>query len=143
MEISPQISPAGANQPDSVLHPSPAQFHFLERIVNLQFKSGHVDFSNMFAVLKEGKTPGPYLSVAAAKAAGATTLNFGVFVNTIINFVIVGFAIFMMVKGVNRLRRPKSVPAGEPTTKDCPFCYSSIPIKATRCPNCTSELKAA
>jgi large conductance mechanosensitive channel len=104
---------------------------------------GHVDFSNMFAVLKEGKTPGPYLSVAAAKAAGATTLNFGVFVNTIINFVIVGFAIFMMVKGVNRLRRPKSVPAGEPTTKDCPFCYSSIPIKATRCPNCTSELKAA
>ena len=102
---------------------------------------GHVDFSNMFAVLKEGKTPGPYLSVAAAKAAGATTLNFGVFVNTIINFVIVGFAIFMMVKGVNRLRRPKSVPAGEPTTKDCPFCYSSIPIKATRCPNCTSELK--
>ena len=104
---------------------------------------GHVDFSNMFAVLKEGKTPGPYLSVAAAKAAGATTLNFGVFVNTIINFVIVGFAIFMMFKGVNRLRRPKSVPAGEPTTKDCPFCYSSIPIKATRCPNCTSELKAA
>ena len=101
---------------------------------------GHVDFSNMFAVLKEGKTPGPYLSVAAAKAAGATTLNFGVFVNTIINFVIVGFAIFMMVKGANQLRRPKSVPAGEPTTKDCPFCYSSIPIKATRCPNCTSEL---
>ena len=105
---------------------------------------GKVDFANLFVVLKESaKTPGPYASVAAAKAAGATTLNFGLFVNTIINFVIVGFAIFMMVKGVNRLRRPKSVPAGEPTTKDCPFCYSSIPIKATRCPNCTSELKAA
>lgn len=103
---------------------------------------GHVDFSNMFAVLKQGATPGPYASVAAAKAAGATTLNFGVFVNTIINFVIVGFAIFMMVKGVNQLRRPKSVPAGEPTTKDCPHCFSSIPIKATRCPHCTSELTA-
>lgn len=103
---------------------------------------GHVDFSNMFAVLRHGATPGPYPSVAAAKAAGATTLNFGVFVNTIINFVIVGFAIFMMVKGVNKLRRPKSVPAGEPTTKDCPHCFTSIPIKATRCPNCTSELTA-
>ena len=104
---------------------------------------GKVDFANLFVVLKESaKTPGPYASVAAAKAAGATTLNFGLFVNTIINFVIVGFAIFMMVKGVNRLRRPKSVPAGEPTTKNCPFCYSLIPIKATRCPNCTSELTA-
>jgi large conductance mechanosensitive channel len=101
---------------------------------------GKVDFANLFAVLKQGATPGPYASTAAAKAAGAVTLNFGVFVNTIINFVIVGFAIFMMVKGANQLRRPKSVPAGEPTTKDCPFCYSSIPIKATRCPNCTSEL---
>ena len=105
---------------------------------------GKVDFANLFVVLKESaKTPGPYASVAAAKAAGATTLNFGLFVNTIINFVIVGFAIFVMVKGVNQLRRPKSVPAGEPTTKNCPFCYSLIPIKATRCPNCTSELKAA
>ena len=103
---------------------------------------GKVDFANMFAVLKPGATPGPYASVAAAKAAGAVTLNFGQFINTIINFVIVGFAIFMMVKGVNQLRRPKSVPAGEPTTKNCPFCVSLIPIKATRCPNCTSELKA-
>jgi large conductance mechanosensitive channel len=104
---------------------------------------GHVDFSNMFAVLKQGATtPGPYASVAAAKAAGATTLNFGLFVNTLISFVILAFVIFLMVKGVNQLRRPKSVPAGEPTIKDCPFCYSSIPIKATRCPNCTSELKA-
>jgi len=103
---------------------------------------GKMDFANMFAVLKQGATPGPYASVAAAKAAGAVTLNFGQFVNTIINFVIVGFAIFMMVKGVNQLRRPKPAPAAAPTTKDCPHCFSSIPIKATRCPQCTSELKA-
>jgi large conductance mechanosensitive channel len=103
---------------------------------------GKVDFANMFAVLKPGATPGPYASVSAAKAAGAVTLNFGLFVNTLINFVIVGFSIFMMVKGVNRLRRAKPAPASAPTTKDCPHCFSSIPIKATRCPNCTSELKA-
>jgi large conductance mechanosensitive channel len=103
---------------------------------------GKVDFANMFAVLKQGATPGPYASVAAAKAAGAVTLNFGVFINTIINFAIVGFAIFMMVKGVNQLRRPKPAPAAAPTTKDCPNCFTAIPIKATRCPNCTSELKA-
>ena len=104
---------------------------------------GKVDFANLFAVLKQGATPGPYASVAAAQAAGAVTLNFGLFINTIINFVIVGFAIFMMVKGVNQLRRPKPAPAAAPTTKDCPHCFSSIPIKATRCPHCTSELKAA
>ena len=103
---------------------------------------GKVDFANLFAVLKHGAMPGPYPSVAAAKAAGAVTLNFGLFVNTLINFVILAFVIFLMVKGVNKLRRPKSVPAGEPTTKNCPFCVSLIPIKATRCPNCTSELKA-
>lgn len=103
---------------------------------------GNMDFANMFAVLKQGTTPGPYATVAAANEAGAVTLNFGVFVNTIINFVIVGFAIFLVVKGVNRLRRQKPAPAAAPTTKDCPFCLSKIPIKATRCPNCTSELKA-
>ena len=103
---------------------------------------GNVDFANMFVLLKTGSTPGPYATVTAANEAGAVTLNYGVFVNTIISFVIVGFAIFMMIKGVNKLQRPKSVPAGEPTTKNCPFCYSLIPIKATRCPNCTSELTA-
>jgi large conductance mechanosensitive channel len=103
---------------------------------------GKVDFANLFAVLHHGATPGPYPSLAAAKAAGAVTLNFGLFINTIINFVILAFAIFLMVKGVNQLRRPKPAPAAEPTTKNCPFCYSTIPIKATRCPNCTSELKA-
>ncbi len=101
---------------------------------------GNVDFSNIFAVLKEGsKTAGPYASIAAAKAAGAVTMNFGLFVNTIINFIIVAFAVFILVKNVNRFRKQEEA---APTKKDCPFCFSSIPIKATRCPSCTSELKA-
>ena len=101
---------------------------------------GNVDFSNIFAVLKEGKVPGPYASVAAAKAAGATTINFGLFVNTIINFVIVAFAIFLVVKNVNKLKR---TPPAVPTTKECPHCLSTIPIKATRCGHCTSDLRSA
>jgi large conductance mechanosensitive channel len=100
---------------------------------------GNVDFSNIFAVLKEGKVPGPYPSVAAAKAAGAVTMNFGLFINTIINFIIVAFAIFLLIRNINRLKRP--APAAAATTKDCSFCYTAIPIKAVRCPNCTSELK--
>ncbi|MGD0237875.1 MAG: large-conductance mechanosensitive channel protein MscL [Syntrophorhabdales bacterium] len=102
---------------------------------------GGIDFSNIFSVLKEGsKVAGPYATVAAAKAAGAVTVNWGVFINTIINFLIVAFAIFFMVKGVNKMRREK---VADPTTKDCPYCLSAIPLKATRCPHCTSELKAA
>ncbi len=104
---------------------------------------GNIDFSNIFTVLKEGKTPGPYATVAAAKAAGAVTVNWGVFINTIINFIIVAFAIFLLVKGVNKMRREKEAPPAEPTTKECPYCLSVIPIKATRCAHCTSELKAA
>ena len=104
---------------------------------------GGIDFSNIFSVLKEGKTPAPYATVAAAKAAGAVTVNWGVFFNTIINFLIVAAAIFLMVKGVNKMRREKEAPPAVPTTKDCPYCLSAIPIKATRCPHCTSELKAA
>jgi large conductance mechanosensitive channel len=104
---------------------------------------GNVDFSNIFAVLKAGKIPGPYASVAAAKAAGAVTLNVGVFINTIINFVIVAFAIFLLIRSVNRLKRKQEAPAAAPTTKECSFCFTTIPIKATRCPNCTSELKLA
>ncbi len=102
---------------------------------------GNVDFSNIFWVLKEGKVPGPYPSVAAAKAAGAVTMNIGLFINTIINFLIVSFAIFLVIRNMNRLKR--EAPAAAPTTKDCSFCFTSIPIKATRCPNCTSELKKA
>ena len=104
---------------------------------------GNVDFANIFAVLKEGKIPGPYASVAAAKAAGAVTMNFGVFINTIINFLIVAFAIFMIIRNMNRLKRQEEAPIAVPTTKDCSFCFTTIPIKATRCPNCTSELKRA
>jgi len=103
---------------------------------------GNIDFSNLFAVLKEGKVAGPYASVAAAKAAGAVTINYGVFINTIISFVIVAFAVFLLVRTINRLKRQGEAPPAVPTTKECSYCLSAIPIKATRCPNCTSELKA-
>jgi large conductance mechanosensitive channel len=99
---------------------------------------GNVDFSNIFAVFKDGKTPGPYASLAAAKAAGAVTMNIGVFINTIINFVIVAFAIFLLIRSVNRVRKQEEA---APTTKDCSFCFTKIPVQATRCPNCTSEFK--
>ena len=95
---------------------------------------GKVDFSSLFLNLS-GK---PYDSLATAKAAGAATINYGLFLNTVIDFAIVGFAIFLLVRQVNRL---KSQP--EKTTKACPYCLSKIPLKATRCPSCTSELKAA
>jgi large conductance mechanosensitive channel len=101
---------------------------------------GNVDFSNIFAVLKEGKTAGPYASVAAAKAAGAVTMNVGLFINTIINFLIVAFAIFLLIRSINRFKRQEEA---APTSKDCSFCFTKIPIQATRCPNCTSELKKA
>lgn len=100
---------------------------------------GNVDFSNLFLVIKEGKVAGPYASLAAAKAAGAVSINIGVFINTIISFLIVAFSIFLVVKNVNRLK--KAPPPPDPTTKDCPFCLSSIPIKATKCSHCTSDLK--
>ena len=104
---------------------------------------GNVDFSNIFAVLKEGKTPGPYASVAAAKAAGAVTMNMGVFINTVINFIIVAFAIFLLIRSINRLKKKEEAPPAVPITKECPYCIVSIPIKATRCPHCTCELKTA
>ena len=102
---------------------------------------GNVDFSNLFAVLKEGATAGPYASLVDAKKAGAVTINYGLFVNTIISFLIVAFAIFVMISNLNKLKK-KEAPA-VPTTKDCSYCLSVIPIKATRCPHCTSELKGA
>lgn len=101
---------------------------------------GNVDFTNLFSVLKEGaKIAGPYASLADAQAAGAVTINYGVFINTIISFIIVAFAVFMVIRSVNRLKKKEEVPA-ELATKDCPYCLNSIPIKATRCPNCTSKL---
>ena len=103
---------------------------------------GNVDFTNIFAVLKEGKVAGPYASVAAAKAAGAVTINFGVFINTIISFILIAFAVFLLVRTINRMRRQEEAPPAAPPTKDCIYCFSKVPIQATRCPNCTSELKA-
>jgi large conductance mechanosensitive channel len=100
---------------------------------------GNVDFSNIFAVLKDGKMPGPYPTLAAAKAAGAVTMNFGIFVNTVISFLIVAFSVFLLIRQVNRFK--KEPPPADPTTRDCPFCLSVIPIKAVRCPQCTSDLK--
>ncbi len=102
---------------------------------------GNVDFSNLFMVLKDGAIAGPYVSTAAAKAAGAVSINYGTFINTIINFVIVAFAIFMLIRVMNRLRREQPAPAAAPTTKECPRCFSAISLKATRCPHCTTELK--
>ena len=99
-----------------------------------------VDFTNLYSVLKEGvKTAGPYTSLASAQAAGAVTINYGVFINTIIHFIIVAFAVFMLVRSVNRLKKKEEI-SSESTIKDCPYCLSHIPIKATRCPNCTSNL---
>ena len=105
---------------------------------------GNVDFSNLFVVLKHGATAaGPYATIADAANAGAVTLNYGVFINTIISFLIVAFAIFIVVKYINKLKRkPEPAPAA-PTTKDCPYCFTKIPIKATRCPACTAELTSS
>jgi large conductance mechanosensitive channel len=99
---------------------------------------GKADFSNLFIDL----TGAGHASLAAAKAAGAATLNYGSFINTVIDFLIVAFAIFLLIRQVNRFsRQPEAAPA--PTTKDCPHCLSSIPLKATRCAHCTSELPRA
>lgn len=102
---------------------------------------GNVDFSNIFFTLKEGaKAAGPYASLAAAKEAGAVTLNLGVFVNTVISFLIVALAVFLVVKGMNRLKREQEAVPAAPATKDCPFCCTAIPLSASRCPHCTSQL---
>jgi len=100
---------------------------------------GHVDFSNLFLNLSETHYP----TIAAAKAAGAATLNYGLFLNTVINFLIVAFAVFLLVRQVNRLA-PKPAPAAPaPAMRDCPYCLSSVPAKATKCSHCTSELRPA
>jgi large conductance mechanosensitive channel len=96
---------------------------------------GGVDFSNLFITLRGG----PFPSLAAAKAAGAPTLNYGLFINSIINLLIVGFAVFMVVRAVNQFRGP--APVAAPTTKDCPACAMPIPLRARRCPHCTTEIK--
>jgi large conductance mechanosensitive channel len=105
---------------------------------------GNVDFANLFIVLKEGLTAGPYASMVDANAAGAVTLNYGTFINTIVSFLIVAFAVFMVIKNINRLKKEEEVaPAATPTTKECPHCFTTVHIKAVRCPNCTSSLQTA
>ncbi|MBW3567110.1 MAG: large-conductance mechanosensitive channel protein MscL [Proteobacteria bacterium] len=102
---------------------------------------GGVEFEDLFIVLKEGARPEPYITVADAQAAGAVTVNYGLFVNTVVTFFIVALAVFLLVRGINRLRRRKEeAPASAPTSKECNFCFSTIPVKATRCPSCTSTL---
>ena len=104
---------------------------------------GNVDFSNLYVVLHGGLVPGPYASLAQAQTAGAVTLNYGTFVNKIIAFLIVAFALFLIVRSMNRLKRRAEAPApaAAPATKDCPYCCTTVAIKAVRCPNCTSEIK--
>ena len=104
---------------------------------------GNVDFANLFILLKEGKVSGPYGSLAIAKAAGAVTLNYGVFINTIVSFLIIAFSVFLIILNINKLRRQEEAPPAVPTTKECPYCLSVIPIKAIRCAHCTSELKGS
>lgn len=100
---------------------------------------GRVDFANQFVSL----TGKHFDTVAQAKAAGAPTLNYGLFLNNVLSFLIVAFAVFLVVRAVNRMRRGEEKPAAAPVVKECPYCLSSVPIKATRCPQCTSELKAS
>lgn len=101
-----------------------------------------VDFSAMMVVIKQGTPPSPYALPADATAAGAVTINYGSFLLTIISFIIIAAVIyFLVVRPVARFNQPKAVPATVPTTKECPFCFSTVPIKATRCPHCTSEIK--
>jgi large conductance mechanosensitive channel len=99
---------------------------------------GKVDFANLFINLSGVH----YASLAEAKQAGAAVISYGVFINTLINFLIIVFVIFLLIRQVNRLRRKPEVVPAAPTTKDCPYCFSVIPIKAIRCPQCTSKLKA-
>lgn len=107
---------------------------------------GKVDFSNLYLILKEGAKAGPYDSLAAAQAAGAVTMNIGVFINVLISFIIVAFAVFILIKGINNLQakmdKKEAAEAAkkEPTTKQCPYCCEEIPLKAVKCPFCTADL---
>ncbi len=102
---------------------------------------GGVDFTNLYIVLKEGtKAAAPYAALADATAAGAVTVNYGLFLNSVISFLIMAFAVFLLVKAINMLRREEKAPSLAPTTKECPYCLTIVPLKATRCPGCTSEI---
>ena len=102
---------------------------------------GKVDFTNLFWILREGDVAGPYAALADAQAAGAVTINYGLFINTIISFLIVAFAMFLLIRGINRMQREEEAAPEKTTTTECPFCFSEIAIMASRCPNCTSQLE--
>lgn len=103
---------------------------------------GEVDFQDLFIVLKAGSVPGPYPTLAAAQEGGAVTWNYGLFINATVSFLIIALAIFLVIRGINRMRRADAVePPPAPTDRSCPFCTSTISIKATRCPFCTSEVE--
>jgi large conductance mechanosensitive channel len=99
---------------------------------------GKVDFANLFINLSDKS----YATLAEAKAAGAATINYGIFINTLIEFIIIAFVIFLLISQITKMKQKDEAAPAASTTKECPYCASSIPIKATRCPNCTSELKA-
>ena len=100
---------------------------------------GGVDFSNLYINLSGGE----FASLAEAQEAGAATLNYGIFTNTVLDFIIIAFAIFLVIRAMNKMKRKEEAPPAEPTTKECPQCLSTIPIKATRCAHCTSEVGSA
>jgi large conductance mechanosensitive channel len=102
---------------------------------------GKVDFTNLYMILRDGAVTGPFASLAEAKKAGAVTISYGVFINTIINFLILLLVVFLFIRSINKLRRREEAPPAVPTTKECTYCFSAISMKATRCPHCTSELK--
>jgi large conductance mechanosensitive channel len=99
-----------------------------------------INFSDFFIVLKEGSSAKPYASLVLAQEAGAVTLNYGVFLNTIISFLIVAFVVYLMIRSINKIKKQEETPPMELITKECPICFTEIPIKALRCPNCTSDL---
>ncbi|BBI54586.1 hypothetical protein HORIV_70070 [Vreelandella olivaria] len=99
-----------------------------------------MDFSNLFVVLRQGAVGGPYATLADAQAAGAVTLNLGLFINAVVSFMIVAFVVFLLVRTINRLKREEAVAPASPTEQPCPYCLMVVPIKATRCGHCTAML---
>ncbi|MDQ7729452.1 large-conductance mechanosensitive channel protein MscL [Halomonas sp. SpR8] len=104
---------------------------------------GGVDFSNLFVVLRQGAVEGPYATLADAQAAGAVTLNVGLFINAVVSFTIVAFVVFLLVRTINRLKREEAVAPTSPTEQPCPYCLMVVPIKATRCGHCTATLPSS
>jgi len=105
---------------------------------------GNVDFANLFVVLKEGLVPGPYASLAEAQQAGAVSINYGFFISTVVNLLIIAAVVFfLIVRPVAKMQARKKAEESAPITKECPYCITAIPVKASRCPNCTSELTTA